>query len=414
VSNPPPKEDRVLKREHLWSLERHQVDHEEYVEPHSVVGAIKTGGQNMSLSNGTLVIVPMTLISQWQSEIERYAPWLNILTLHTTDSSKQQEIASADVVIMSSTLLQRPGGTNSRGKSKNKTFSKGIKGSGSQNTPLRTLNAVRRVHWHRIIIDEAHYARVGTKMGPELASLSATHRHCVTGTPLGNTLEDLQSELRFLRVPQFCRTAFFDNAIASPYHERNAEALRILRSLLSRIVIRHTKEQEIDVSLPPRTVDTELITFSTKEEQDLYNTIEKKGRESFEKLRTESIATLKNKTGELKYMLLCARQACSHSSQIDPARLDRMNQKMDTKFQAMREAAKESGGSGVIQTRADILARAEANARPSAVERVRSVIMRFQDGGDIYMECPVCLDVCNETNVGITPCGKLRCPNAIS
>jgi len=403
VSNPPPKEDRVLKREHLWSLERHNVDHKEYVEPHSVVGAIKTGGQKVSLSNGTLVIVPMTLISQWQGEIERYAPWLKILTLHTTDSSKQQDIASADVVIMSSTLLQ---GTNSQGKSRNR------KGS-SQSTPLRTLNAVRRVHWHRIIIDEAHYARVGTKMGPELASLSATHRHCVTGTPLGNTLEDLQSELRFLRVPQFCRTAFFDNVIASPYHERNAEALRILRSLLSRIVIRHTKEQEIDVSLPPRTVDTELITFSTKEEQDLYNSIEKKARESFERLRTESIATLKNKTGELKYMLLCARQACSHSSQIDPARLDRMNQKTDPKFQAMREAAKESGGSGAIQTRADILAKAEANARPSAVERVRSVIMRFQDGGDIYMECPVCLDVCNETNVGITPCGHAFCTDCL-
>ena len=177
ASNLPPKEDRVLKREHIWALEKHKVDHDEYVEPHSVNGAVKNSG-NILLSNGTLVIVPMTLISQWQAEIERFAPWLKVLTLHTDASVKQQEMASADVVIMSSVLLQRPGAPS--GTSRAKT-----KGSKAQTTPRRTLNAIRRIHWHRIIVDEAHYANVGTKFSLELASLSATHRLCVTGTPLG-------------------------------------------------------------------------------------------------------------------------------------------------------------------------------------------------------------------------------------
>lgn len=209
-------------------------------------------------------------------------------------------------------------------------------------------------------------------------------------------------------MPQFCRAKFFENAISGPFCERNAEALRILRSLLSRIVVRHSKEQEIDVCLPPRTVDTEHINFSTKEETDLYNAIENKSRESFERLRTESIATLKKKTGEMKYMLLCARQACSHPSMIDPVRMDRMNQRTDPKYEAIRKAAAEDKAKGA-QTRADILSRAAATARPSAEARVRSIIMRFQEGDEYLMECPVCLDVCSELNVAITPCGHVTC-----
>jgi len=405
VSNLPPKEDRVLKREHIWTLEKHKVDHDEYIEPHSVIGAVKNNG-NVLLSNGTLVIVPMTLISQWQAEIERFAPWLKVLTLHTDASVKQEEMASADVVIMSSILLQRPGAHNGSTRAKSK-------GSKPQATPRRTLHAVRRIHWHRIIVDEAHYANVGTKFSLELASLSATHRLCVTGTPLGNTLEDLHAELRFLRVPQFSRSKFFENAISGPFCERNAEALRILRYILSHIVVRHSKEQEIDVCLPPRTVDTEHIGFSTKEDTDLYNAIEKKSRESFERLRTESIATLKNKTGEMKYLLLCARQACSHPSMIDPVRMDRMNQRSDPKYREMRKAAAEDSVDGGQQTRAEILSRAAATARPSAEARVRSIIMRFQEGVEYFLECPVCLDVCSELSVAITPCGHITCTDCL-
>lgn len=195
ASNLPPKEDRVLKREHIWALEKHKVDHEEYVEPHSVNGAVKNNG-NILLSNGTLVIVPMTLISQWQAEIERFAPWLKVLTLHTDASVKQQEMASADVVIMSSILLQRPGAQS--GTSRAKT-----KGSKAQTTPRRTLNAVRRIHWHRIIVDEAHYANVGTKFSLELASLSATHRLCVTGTPLGERSHCEGEEYIFIMFGSF-------------------------------------------------------------------------------------------------------------------------------------------------------------------------------------------------------------------
>lgn len=56
IQNPPPLEHRVLPREHIWSLEKKTVvDHPAYVPPPKV-------GSTSRLSNGTLIIVPMTLL----------------------------------------------------------------------------------------------------------------------------------------------------------------------------------------------------------------------------------------------------------------------------------------------------------------------------------------------------------------
>ena len=50
-----------------------------------------------------------------------------------------------------------------------------------------------RTHWHRVILDESHYNNSGYRTKMVLAELQATHRHCVSGTPVGHSLDDLQA-----------------------------------------------------------------------------------------------------------------------------------------------------------------------------------------------------------------------------
>lgn len=176
------------------------------------------------------------------------------MTLHTAENPKIQEIASSDVVIASTFFLQNAG-------------TKGKKGGPN------LLNLIKRIHWHRLIVDEAHYNQQGEKTKQALASLSATHRASVTGTPIGAQLSDLQGQLRFLRLAPFDRPAFWKNNIEDPYYERNPESLRVLRSLLSRIVIRHSKEQTFGngkalLSLPPRSVETVLLKFGSERHRE--------------------------------------------------------------------------------------------------------------------------------------------------
>jgi hypothetical protein len=114
-------------------------------------------------------------------------------------------------------------------------------------------------------------------------------------TPIGAQLSDLYGQLRFLHIAPFDRPAFWKNNIEDPYNEQNPESLRVLRSLLSRGVVRNSKEQTLDngksvLTLPPRTIETALLEFGSKAEREVYQCIETRNR--FMKLKQESMATV--------------------------------------------------------------------------------------------------------------------------
>ena len=164
VASPPPLQIRVLPHEHIV-----KISHTEYLAPISPLGYICPHVKKVFLSNGTLVIAPMTLCSQWQSEIEKFAPFMSVLTLHNDETQSVEEIASKDVIIASTFLLQ------SQGK--------------------KLLSKLKRIHFHRILLDESHYNNSGEKIKKELATLSASHRYCLTGTPVGHSLQDLYGQV---------------------------------------------------------------------------------------------------------------------------------------------------------------------------------------------------------------------------
>jgi hypothetical protein len=63
------------------------------------------------------------------------------------------------------------------------------------------------------------------------------------GSPIDHSLDDLHGRLSFLGLPPFNRKSFWKNNISIPYKHRNMEALGIVRSLLSRIIVRRSKAQ---------------------------------------------------------------------------------------------------------------------------------------------------------------------------
>jgi DNA repair protein RAD5 len=321
---------------------------------------------------------------------------LSVITLHNEESTNVQAIATSDVVIATTHLIQQG---NTSGKSRSKQL----------------LQLLKRVHWHRIVVDEAHLNNLGsTKL--VISALSATHRHSLTGTPIGAHLSDLYGQLRFLRLAPFCRPAFWKNLIEDPYYERDDEALRVLRSLLSRIVMRHSKRQTFDngkslLALPPRTVETVLLQFGSESEKYVYQSIEARNRKHFLELKRESL--VHKKYLELSGMLSSARQACAHSSLVSLEKLDRFNSMMERRKEKEEEKKRENTVGPVRkqinQTREGLLRSAISQARGSAKLRMRMVMNQFQNVDQELFECPVCFEVVGEQDIAVPACAHLLC-----
>src|SRR3546814_1179366 len=67
--------------------------------------SLKQGG---ALTQPALIVVPTSLIPNWQSEIARFAPMLHVLTLHGPQRAEEfAQLGAQDIVLTSYALLPR-------------------------------------------------------------------------------------------------------------------------------------------------------------------------------------------------------------------------------------------------------------------------------------------------------------------
>jgi superfamily II DNA or RNA helicase len=177
------------------------------------------------LERPALVVLPTSLIANWQAEAARCAPRLRVLTLQGAERARDfARAAEHDVVFTTYPLLWRDS---------------------------RALQAQR---WQLLILDEAQMVKnAGTRAAGALRRLQAGHRLCVTGTPLENHLGELWAHFDFL-MPGFLGDArSFHRTWRKPIEE-NGETLRaqLLAQRVRPFILRRRKH-DVATELPPKT-----------------------------------------------------------------------------------------------------------------------------------------------------------------
>ena len=172
-----------------------------------------------------LVVLPTSLIANWQAEAARIAPALRTLALQGTQRQRQfARMAEHDVVFTTYPLL------------------------------WRDIEVLERQPWHLLILDEAQLAKnAGSRAAGALRRLDARHRLCVTGTPLENHLGELWTHFDLL-MPGFLGDArSFQRQWRRPI-ETNGETLRaqLLSQRVRPFILRRRKE-DVATELPPKT-----------------------------------------------------------------------------------------------------------------------------------------------------------------
>jgi superfamily II DNA or RNA helicase len=172
-----------------------------------------------------LVVLPTSLIANWQAEAARIAPALRLLTLQGAARARDfARLPDHDVVLTTYPLL------------------------------WRDIEALQAQPWHLLILDEAQMVKnAGSRAAGALRRLNARHRLCVTGTPLENHLGELWTHFDFL-MPGFLGDARSFTRLWRKPIEENGETLRA--QLLARRVrpfILRRRKQDVATELPPKT-----------------------------------------------------------------------------------------------------------------------------------------------------------------
>ncbi|MDF2576884.1 MAG: helicase [Chlamydiales bacterium] len=191
-----------------------------------------------------LIIAPTSLMTNWRLEIAKFAPHLKTLVLQGQQRKQHfDKIKTVDVVLTTYPLLPRD------------------------------KEELLKHHYHMLILDEAQVIKNSQTLAYQIVQqIEATHRLCLTGTPMENHLGELWALFHFL-LPGFLGNdrkfkQIFRNPIEKEHNEKRREQL-VRR--IKPFMLRRTKQQVV-LELPPKTEIIQHITME-KEQRDLYESI---------------------------------------------------------------------------------------------------------------------------------------------
>ncbi len=269
----------------------------------------------------TLVFAPMTVVGNWQREIERFAPHLRVLVHHGPERLAGDAFVSAaddyDVVVTTYALGHRD------------------------------LESLRRVRWHRIALDEAQKIKnPSAAQTIAIKSLPSTHRLALTGTPLENHLSELWSIMEMLNPGLLGSAGDFRRRFAVPI-ERLGDRQRAdqLKSLIRPFILRRVKnDPDVECDLPEK-MEMPVYCHLTPEQAALY-----------EQIVATTLAEVDGATGIRRRGVILAaltrlKQICNHPAHFlrDGSPLDGRSGKCERLVEMLEEVIAE-GDAALIFT----------------------------------------------------------------
>jgi SNF2 family DNA or RNA helicase len=200
--------------------------------------------------NTNLLIVPTSLIFNWQQEIEKFAPSIRILTVYGADRIKSAQDFDQYEVILT-----------------------------SYGTLLSDIIFLKDYVFNYVFLDESQQIKNPESQRYKAACLlKSRNRIVVTGTPVENNTFDLFGQLSFACPGLLGSKSYFKRLYSEPIdtfksYKRTAE----LQHKINPFMLRRTKQQ-VATELPEK---TEMVLYCEMkpEQRSIYNAYEKEFRD---------------------------------------------------------------------------------------------------------------------------------------
>lgn len=241
-------------------------------------------------------MAPLSLIGQWQSESQTWAPDLNIVFYHGSADARnflvQQEFYYTDQFTPKADAA----------KLKKHHITKFHILITTYEVVLKDISVLSKIKWKALIVDEAHRLKnPKARLFEELATVPRDFCVLLTGTPLQNSTEELWALLHFSDPIAFKSK---DDFIEKFGQLENAKQVSDLHLLLKPYLLRRVKE-DVEKSLPPKE-ETIFEVFLTPIQKKYYKAIyEKNTSFLFKGAKASNAPSLMNVMMEL-------RKCCNH------------------------------------------------------------------------------------------------------
>jgi DNA repair protein RAD5 len=330
----------------------------------------------------TLVIAPMSLLAQWQSEAENASKDGTLKTMVYYGNEKtanlQNLCCEANAAAAPNVVITSYGVVLSE-------FNQVVARQGDRGAHCGIFS----LHFFRVILDEAHYIKNRqSKTAKACYEIAAEHRWVLTGTPIVNRLEDLFSLVRFLRVEPWSNFSFWKTFITVPFESKDfMRALDVVQTVLEPLVLRRTKDMktpsgEALVPLPPKTIDIIDIELS-KPERDVYDHIFTRAKRTFA-ANVEAGTVMKAYTS-IFAQILRLRQSCCHPILV-------RNQKIAADEEEAAEAADAASGLADDMDLQVLIDRFTATIDDDKDANAFGAHVLEQIRDEAGNECPICTD----------------------
>lgn len=257
--------------------------------------------------NTNLIIVPTSLIFNWQAELERFAPSLKVLTLHGTKRRKSlNEFDQYEVVLT------------------------------SYGTLLSDVALLKKYVFNYIVLDESQAIKnPGAQRHEAACSLQSRNKIIMTGTPVENNTFDLFGQLSFACPGLLGSKQMFRDLYAIPIDKfKNSKRARELHQKTKPFILRRTKDQ-VEQELPDK---TEVILYCDMDEyqRNIYKEEERKIKEFIseqdeQELHKNSMQVLK---GLMKLRQICNATDIWEDGKVvgqHSAKLDRLLEEIENR-----------------------------------------------------------------------------------
>ncbi len=233
-----------------------------------------------------LLIVPKSLITNWQRESEKFTPSLKFLEYMGNFRNKDVSVFDEYDVIIT-----------------------------TYGTMLRDIELLRKYKFNHIILDESQAIKNPLAKSAKAARLlNAEHRIVMTGTPVENNTFELWSQFAFLNPGLLGSMDYFKSQFANPIESAGDEkSAETLRKLVYPFILRRTKEQ-VALELPPRTERIVYTDMDTAQKKFYNQTRERYRAELLGLIESEGMNNARFKVLE---GLLRLRQIAVHPALVD-------------------------------------------------------------------------------------------------